>query len=72
MIGMRAIRHHYSLLFRVNVPKLFCSFSVVLKSALYRTSKFGLTLYFCKPLVIIAQENRSMRNIKQLHVFNIW
>ena len=52
-------------LFRGNMPKLFCSFRVGLKSAVYGTSKFRLTLYFCEALLIIAQVNRSMRNIKQ-------
>ena len=36
-----------------------------LKSAFYGTLKFALTLYFCEPLLIIVEENRSMRNIKQ-------
>ena len=52
-------------LFRINVPNLFSSFRVGLKSAFYGTSKFVLTLSFCEPLFIIVQENRSMRNIKQ-------
>ena len=52
-------------LFRVNMPKLFCSFRVGLKSDFYGTSKFLLTLYFCEALLIIVQVNRSMRNIKQ-------
>ena len=52
-------------LFRVNMPKLFCSFRVGLKSAFCGTSKFLLTLYFCEPLTITVQKNRSMRNIKQ-------
>ena len=54
-------------LFRVNMPKLFCSFRVRLKIAFYGTSKFVLTLYFCEPLLIIVQENRSIRNIKKYH-----
>ena len=58
-------------LFRVNMPKLSCSFRVGLKSAFYGTSKFVLTLYFCKPLLIIVQENRSMRNIKKQNLFDI-
>ena len=49
----------------VNMLKLFCSFRFGLKSAFYVTSKFVLTLYFCEPLLITVQENRSMRNIKQ-------
>ena len=52
-------------LFRLNMPKLFCSFRVGLKSVFYGTSKFALVLYFCEPLLIIVQENRFMRNIKQ-------
>ena len=52
-------------LFRVNLPKLFCSFTVGLNSAFYGTSKFALTFYFCEPLLIIVQESRSLRNIKQ-------
>ena len=52
-------------LFRVNMPKLFCSFRVGLNSDFYGTSKFVLALYFCEPLLIINQENRSTRNIKQ-------
>ena len=52
-------------LFRVNIPKLLCSFRVGLKSAFYGTSKFVLTLYFCEQLLIIVQGNRSMRNIKK-------
>ena len=51
---MRAIRQQ--LLFRVNILKLFCSFRVGLKGAFYVP---------CEPLLIIVQENRSMRNIKQ-------
>ena len=62
---MRVLRHCYSLLFIVNTPKLFCSFSVGLKIGFYRTSKFGLTLYFYEPLAITAQEKRSTRKIKQ-------
>ena len=34
-------------LFRIDMPKLFCSFRVDLKSAFYVTSKFILTLYIC-------------------------
>ena len=52
-------------LFRGNVPKLFCSFRVGLKSAFYGPSKFLLALYFCDALLIIAQVHRSIRNIKQ-------
>ena len=59
---MRAMR---TFLFRGNIPKLFCSFRVGLKSAFYGTSKFLLALYFCEALLIIVQANRSMRNIKQ-------
>ena len=58
-------------LFRVNMPKLFCSFRVDLKSDFYGTSKFLLTLYFYEALLKIVQVNRSMRNIKQEHLFNI-
>ena len=47
------------------MPKLFCSFRDGLKSAFYGTSKFVLNLYFCETLLIIVQENRSMRNIAQ-------
>ena len=53
------------ILFRVNMPKLFSSFRVGLKSALNGTSKFLLALYFCEPLLITVQVNRSARNIKQ-------
>ena len=62
MIGMRA---KTPFLFRVNMPKLFSSFRVGLKSAFYGTSKFVLTLYFYEPLLIIVQGNRPIRNIKQ-------
>ena len=49
-------------LFRGNIPKLFCSFRVGLKSALYGTSKFLIVLYFCEALLITVQVNRSMKN----------
>ena len=52
-------------LFRVNMLKLFCSLRFGLKTTFYGTSKFVLTLYFCEPLFIIVQENRSMQNIMQ-------
>ena len=44
---------------------------VGLKSDFYRTSKFLLTMYFCEALLKIVQVNRSMRNIKQEHLFDI-
>ena len=47
-----------------NTPKLFCSFRVGLKSALYGTSKF-LALYFCEALLKIVLVNRSMRNVSK-------
>ena len=68
MIGIRAMR---SFLFRVHMPKLFCSFRIDLKSDFYETSKFLLTSYFCEALLPIVQVNRSMRNIKQEHLFDI-
>ena len=67
---MRAMKHHFYL----ECPKLFCSWfkpmvqmvqTNRLKRAFYGTSKFVLTLYFCEPLLIIVQENKSMRNIKE-------
>ena len=64
---MRAMRRHF--LCRVNMSKLFCLFRIGLKSAFYATSKFVLTMYFCEALLF--QVNRSMRNIKQQHLFDI-
>ena len=60
MIGMRGMRHHFYL-------ELVCK--IVL---LYGTSKFILNLYYFEALLIVVQVNRSMRNIKQEHLFNIW
>ena len=57
-------------LFRGNMPKLFCSFRVGLKSAFYGTYKF-LALYFCEALLNIVLVNRSMSNIKQEYLFGI-
>ena len=48
-------------LFRGNIPKLFYSFRVGLKSTFYGTSKFLLALYFFEALLIIVEVNRSMR-----------
>ena len=39
---------------------------VGLKSAFYETFKFILTLYFCEPLLIIVEENRSITNINPI------
>ena len=69
MIGMTSYEAPF--LFRFNMPKLFCSFKVGLKSAFYGTSKFVLTLYFCEPLLMIIQENRSMRNINK-NIYSIF
>ena len=44
------------------MQKLFCSFTVGLKSAFYGTSKFVLALYFCEPLLIIAPEKGLIKN----------
>ena len=63
MIGMRAMIHHFYL-------ELICqncfTHSVLepWMEPFYGSSKFVLTLYFCKPLLVIVQENRSRRNIK--------
>ena len=51
------------------MPKLFCSFSVGLKSAFYGTSmEFVLILYFCEPLLIIVQE----RDLWKILSYNIY
>ena len=55
-------------LFRVNMPKLFCSFRVGLNSAFYGTSKLLLALNYCETLPIISQVNKSMRRCG----INIW
>ena len=68
MIGMTAMRQH----FRGNMPNSFCSFRVGLKSDFCGTSKFPLTLYLCEALLMIVQVSRSMRNIKQEDLFDIW
>ena len=63
MIGMRAMRHQFYLeLLRQNC---FAHSGLVERAPSMGTSKFVLTLYFCEPLLIIIQENRSMINIKQ-------
>ena len=69
MIGMRAMRHHFYL--ELICQNFFAHFRVGLKGTFYGISTFVLTLYFCEPLLIIVQENRSMRNIKQYHLFDI-
>ena len=50
---------------------MFCSFRFGLMCAFYGTSKLLLALHFCRTLLVIVQVNRSMRNIKQYHLFDI-
>ena len=51
-----------TLFFRGNMPKLFCSFMVGLKSTIFGTSKLLLALYFCEVLLIIAQVKTILSN----------
>ena len=56
-------------LFKNNVPKLFWSFRVGLKSAFFETSEFLLALYFCEARLIIVQVKTLSRQSKN-HLYD--